>query len=299
MHMKANMNLDIPKECCKIFINVTRNKNNHYKLCPEDLIFKELFSLISIYLNSEIISDILNVLLYLTDNREFISKLSLNLTFIKKSNFEEINFLNQNVNHYNNNNNHISINNFSVEVNVGTIIRILIEKYLDDLNSGNKIFLLKIIFNLFNFNNNLMHKESLEPIIRCLGDKEEECIISALGIIYIFSQKSENNFEIMKNNILFRIFRIYKYANLEINKIIVKIILNLFAKEDYIDLFFKNNIILILENLFSSFEPDQNEETVTTVFEIFKISIDRLDKDLLYKLFSKALNFAQNSKFKK
>jgi len=294
MHLKAKKNSEIPKECCKIFINVSRNKNNHYKLSPEDLIFKELFSLISFYLNSEIISDILNILLYLTENKDFISKLSLNLTFIKKKNSDEINLVNHNITHYNSNN--INVNTFIVEVNVGTITSILIEKYLDDLNSQNKILLLKIIFNLFDLKNTLMNKDSIEPIIRCLGDKDQECIVSALKIIFLFSQKIENNYDIIKSNFIFRIFRIYKYANLEINKILVKIILNLFSKQDYIDLLFKNNIILILENLFSSFEADQNEETVTTVFEIFKKTVDRLDKDLLFKLFSKALNFGLNSK---
>jgi len=295
MHMKVKKNLDIPKECCKIFINIARNKSNHYKLSPEDLIFKELFSLISIYLNSEIITDILNILLFLSENKDFISKLFLfNLTFTKKSSNEEVPYTYQNSIQYSGN--YINLNNFVVEVNVGTILRILIEKYLEDLNSANKILLLKIIFNLFNFNNDSIPKGSLEPIILCLEDKDEECIISALKIIHLFSLKIENHFEIIKNNFLFRIFRIYKYGNQEINKLLVKIILNLFSKEEYIDLFFNNNIILILENLFNSFEADQNEETVKTVFDIFKISIDRLDIDLLYKLFSKALYFAQNSK---
>ena len=131
MQTKSKSNLEIPKECSKIFLNLAKNKNNHYKITPEDIIFKELFNLISLYLNSELVSYILRILLFLTDNKEFLSKLNLNLTFTRKPNDD-----------LQNNNHNIGL---IVEVNIGIITRILIDKYLDNLSSSNKIYLLKII----------------------------------------------------------------------------------------------------------------------------------------------------------
>jgi hypothetical protein len=174
-----NENNENNSEAMKIFVNIAKNKNHHFKLCPEEAIFKDLFNLLLIYMGTQVCNDILKVMLYLLENREFMDKLTVlgnssNINVKKKN--DSINYSKQ-----------VISNKIELDLSLLEITRVLVEKVLDNLTCNDKLILLNILLQLYNYNHNLMQIESIEPICRCLGTKDDEIIVAALKILYLFS----------------------------------------------------------------------------------------------------------------
>lgn len=337
-----NNNMENNSEAIKILVNIAKNKNHHFKFVPEDSVFKDLFNLLLLYTGTQVCNDILKVMLYLLENKDFLEKLTIinnsnnNNNTNNTSNKKEINF------QYNNN---IRIDNkLDIDVTILDMTRVLVEQVLDNLTCNDKLILLNIILHLYNFNHKLMQIESIEPISRCLASKDDEIIVAGLKILYLFScpgvkipvnnfssnalmnsllsseiqtkeflnteksmiQKNhldENNTkrfheELIKNNFVFRIVRVYKKSIPEIDSIIVLILYQLFKNNSLIDLLFSNNVNLMLENYLNSFDSDENDEVISTVFSIYKVIMLRNSSkitNLQKTLFEKALALSQKN----
>jgi hypothetical protein len=279
--------MDISIISAKIFLNVAKNKNNHCNIEPEDKVLRDLFNLLFIHSGSKMTTYILKIILNLSENKDFLQRIkNISLKFTNDKNSDARN---------------------TIDIDLQQLTRLCVEKVLDDLNSFNKNLMLNIIFNLYSFDYKLMNHSSIEATIRCIGDKENETIISALKIILLYtdndifkiiSQEEENTFhsELINNNLIFRLVRIYKQGIIQMDVIIVKVLLNLFKNVSLHEILFSNNMVLVLENYLMAFSTDLNEEVIKTVFDIFKIIIDRISDDLRRKIFTKAMNLAQNTK---
>jgi hypothetical protein len=280
-------NIDASIQSAKIFLNIAKNKNNHNALSHESTIFRDLFNLLFVHSNSKLTTYILKILFNLTENKDIL----------RQMNFISLKFTNDHSNDTRN----------IIEIDLPQLTRLCVEKVLDDLNSFNKNLMLNIINNIYNYDYKLMSKNSIEAIIRCIGDKENETIISALKIILLYtdneiykkiSQEEDNQFhsELINNNLIFRLVRIYKQGIIQMDIIIVKILLNLFKNKSLHEVLFSNNMVLVLENYLIAFSSELNEEVIKTVFDIFNLIREAIGDDLRKKIFQKALNLAQNSK---
>jgi hypothetical protein len=280
-------NIDASIQSAKIFLNIAKNKNNHNALSHETSIFKDLFNLLFVHSNSKLTTYILKILFNLTENKDIL----------RQMNFISLKFTNDHSNDTRN----------IIEIDLPQLTRLCVEKVLDDLNSFNKNLMLNIIINIYNYDYKLMNKNSIEAITRCIGDKENETIISALKIILLYtdneiykkiSQEEDNIFhsELINYNLIFRLVRIYKQGITQMDIIIVRILLNLFKNKSLHEVLFSNNMVLVLENYLIAFSNELNEEVIKTVFDIFNLIREAINDDLRKKIFQKALKLAQNSK---
>lgn len=362
-------NMENNLEATKIFVNIAKNKNHHFKLTPEQEIFKDLFNLMLIYMGTPICNDLLKVILYLLENKDFLDKLNIfysqqqNSIPKKQSNFllkdkeKQQTIISTNKSQLKDEKTN---NKLDIDVNLMDITRVLSEKILDNLSCNDKLILLNIILHLYNYNHSLMSIESIEPVCRCLGTKDDEIIVAALKILYLFScpgvkipisnfssihmlnntMKNNNGFlsgpenshdhhhhsksyydntgnkensknknldesntkrfheELIKTNFIFRIVRVYKKSISEIDSILVMILYQLFKNNSLMDILFSNNVNLILENYLNSFDSDENDEVISTVFSIYKVIMLRNSSKISYlqkTLFEKALTLSQKN----
>jgi hypothetical protein len=304
MYSKGNFDNNILS--AKIFLNVAKIKNHHYKLIPEDYFIKELVNLLIMYLNSNIAAYILRILFYLTENKEYLNKLKkyeddprdsiVHNIQVEKDQVKDVRSIRK--------------------IDLAGFTRVFAEKILDDLSSTNKNLILKTIHNIYSFNRSYMHPDSVEPIMRSLGDKEADTTISALKLVLMYSQDKNYHQQLINTNFIFRLVRIYKQGIVEMDAILVQILLILFENSSLHELLFESKIVFILENYLNSFDSDQNEEVLGNVFEIFKeiIIISEKEKNMYNRnirnpikedsrlqlaIFNKALGLASSTKKEK
>ena len=414
-----NKCLSINIEAASIIVNLSKNKNHHFKFIPEDVVFKDLFNLVLKHMSTGVVNYMLRIILYLIENKDYLEKLTINMYNVTKNINNDNNNNNNNINNNNNtinnsdfynnnvlnrlkkqNNKNIYVeNNFinnindtnnnthnksektinikamynlnaeksnNIEgkldscLNMIIIAKVFSEKILDNLSDNDKLLLLNILLNLYNFDNSLMQVESIEPICRCLGTKNDEIILVALKILYMYScpgikvidsqgnfintllynsdshkynnksssnnkinkknalntnnkQNIINNFnnnsnidyltkkyhdELIKTNFIFKIVRVYKKSVNEIDSVLLLIVYRLFKNPNLFELLFANNVNLILENYLNSFDTEESDEVINTIFSIYK-EILRINpskiQSLQKKLFEKALYLSQKN----
>ncbi len=95
--------------------------------------------------------------------------------------------------------------------------------------------LLKVVHNLYSYNKNFIVKDAIEPIIRCLGNKNNDVVISALKILLFFTHDKAFHNDLINANFIFRLIRTYKKGIDEMDVVIFKV-LN--------EILFENNVFI-------------------------------------------------------
>ena len=267
-------------ECIKIILNLSKNRNCQAKLLQEtEFYFNDLFEILLVNMNTNLTFYILSCISYLTESTEI-------LEIIVNSKKIDSNNNNNNNNYYyyeKEDEPNYQITQLISKIDLMTITRTLVEKILDDLNSNNKKILLKILNNLYSFDKSFILKEAIEPIIRCLGNKNNDVVISALKILLFFTHDKTFHNDLISANFIFRLVRTYKQGIDEMDVVIVKILNDLFENKGLYEILFENNVLLILSNYLTNFEVEKNEkyeEVVRNVFEIFKLINKNTDDDM-------------------
>ena len=257
-------NQDITMECVKIILNLSKNRNCQIKMISETVLsFNDLFYILLVNLNTNLTFYLLNSFSYLTESSEVLKEVQKlkNSTPIRDVIIDE-------------DDPNYQMNQIIMKMDLSSITRTLVEKILDDLNSSNKKILLKIIHNLYTFDATFIFKEAIEPIIRCLGNKNNDVVISALKLLLFFTKDKAFHNDLISANCIFRLVRTYKQGIDEMDMVIVKILYDLFENKNLYELLFENNVLLILSNYLTNFEVEKNEkyeEVIRNVFEIFKL----------------------------
>ena len=273
--MDLKSNIELSSKASEIIMNLSKSENLQAKLVVDTCLnFNCLFQILLININSPILTNLLMIFLHLTKSKEI-------LIYIQENSEEN------EVGEYINLNGQKGTNSEKIEqlmskLKIRTIIRTLSEQILDRLISKNKKILLEILQNLYSFDDRNITKESIEPFVRCLGDKNNEVVIEALKILLFFTKNKSFHNELLKNNFLFRLVRAYKQGIDEMDILIVKILYDLFDNRNIYDFLFKNNILLMLSNYLTNFEIDKNEkyeEVIRNVFEIFKLINKNTDEE--------------------
>ena len=275
--LNPKSNLELSKEANKIVMNIAKSDNAQTKLVTETcLTFNCLFEIFLINLSTELSTTLLMTFYYLTKSKEI-------LTYLEEANnelFEEdskiINFNEQTEDK------NAQVRHLMSKLKLSTITRTFAEQILDDLISTNKKILLEILENLYGFNNSFITKESIEPLVRCLGDKNNEVVINALKILLFFTKDKAFHSDLLKANFIFRLVRTYKQGIDEMDVVIVKILYDLFDNKNLYEVLFKNNVLLMLSNYLINFEVEKNEkyeEVIKNVFEIFKLINKNTDEE--------------------
>ena len=267
--LKPTSNPDLTIECVKIILNLSKNRNCQLKLIQETvIIFNDLFEMLLVNLSSALTSYFLNIFIFLTENVEVLNVVQNPKTYSSNINRkDQLMAVDEDDTNY-------QANQILQKIDLTTITRTLVETILDDLDSNNKKLLLKIIHNLYTFNSKFITKEAIEPIIRCLGNKNNDVVISALKLLLFFTKEKLYHNDLISNNCIFRLVLTYKQGIDEMDMVIVKILYDLFENKNLYDLLFENNVLLILSNYLTNFEVEKNEryeEVVRNVFEIFKL----------------------------
>ena len=263
-------NIDLSTEANKIIMNIAKSDNAQTKLVTETcLTFNCLFEIFLINLNTELSTTLLMTFYYLTKSKEILLYL---VESSNDSNDEDskniINFNEQSEDK------HAQVSHLMSKLKLSTITRTFAEQILDDLISTNKKILLEILENLYGFNPNYISKDAIEPLVRCLGDKNNEVVINALKILLFFTKDKAFHNDLLKANFIFRLVRTYKQGIDEMDVVIVKILYDLFDNKNLYEVLFKNNVLLMLSNYLTNFEVEKNEkyeEVIKNVFEIFKL----------------------------
>ena len=269
-------NIEISTLSSEIIMNISKNENIQVKLIIEtSFTFNCLFQIILININSEIVSNLLMSFLYITKNKEILIYIQENSIEFEEDFEEDNNFLNLNEATD-------KLDKLMSKIKIKTIARTLAERILDGLTSSNKKIVLEILQNLYSFDDNLINKESIEPLVRCLGDKNNDVIINALKILLFFTKNKAFHNDLLKDNFIFRLVRVYKQGIDEMDVVIVKILYDLFDNRNLYEILFKNNVLLMLSNYLMNFEVEKNEkyeEVIRNVFEIFKLIIKNTEEE--------------------
>ena len=212
-------NIDLSTEANKIIMNIAKSDNAQTKLVTETcLTFNCLFEIFLINLNTELSTTLLMTFYYLTKSKEILLYL---VESSNDSNDEDskniINFNEQSEDK------HAQVSHLMSKLKLSTITRTFAEQILDDLISTNKKILLEILENLYGFNPNYISKDAIEPLVRCLGDKNNEVVINALKILLFFTKDKAFHNDLLKANFIFRLVRTYKQGIDEMDVVIVKI----------------------------------------------------------------------------
>ena len=181
LHSSSNPEVSI--EISKIIMNITKNHNNQSKLIFEtSLNFNILFEILLVNLNSNLTYNLLMSFSYLTESKEIMNTLMImnkrkNANIIRKTNslVQKGEVVDQSA----------QVSNLFSKLELSTMARTFAEKILDDLISSNKKVLLKILENLYNYSSSFITKEAIEPLVRCLGNKSNDVVISALKILFL------------------------------------------------------------------------------------------------------------------
>ena len=278
--LRSSINPEISIEVSKIIMNISKNHNNQYKLIFEtSLNFNSLFEILLVNLNTNLTYNLLMTFSYLTESKEIMN----NLMSINKK---------RNINVYRKSNSIVQggevveqsaqVSQLISKLELSTVTRTFAEKILDDLISSNKKVLLKILENLYNYNSNFITKEAIEPLVRCLGNKSNDVVISALKILLFFTKDKSFHNDLLNANFIFRLVRTYKQGIDEMDVVIVKILYDLFDNKNLYEVLFENNVLLILSNYLMNFEVEKNEkyeEVIRNVFEIFKLINKNTDEE--------------------
>ena len=269
--LEPKSNLELSMKACEIVMNISKSENLQAKLVVETCLnFNCLFQILLININSVLSTNLLTTFLNLTKSKEILIYLQENSAEYEDFDGDE-NFFNINDQKGNNTE---KLNKLMSKLKVRTIIRTLAEQILDGLISTNKKILLEILQNLYSFDDNYITKESIEPFIRCLGDKNNEVVIEALKILLFFTKNKAFHNDLLKDNFIFRLVRAYKQGIDEMDILIVKVLYDLFENRNLYEILFKNNVLLMLSNYLMNFEIEKNEkyeEVIRNVFEIFKL----------------------------
>ena len=271
-------NLELSMEANKIVMNIAKSDNAQTKLVTETCLnFNCLFEIFLINLNTELTNTLLMTFYYLTKSKEI-------LQFLEESSNEVNNEDTNNIINFNdpNEDKNAQVRNLMSKLKLSTIARTFAEQILDDLISTNKKILLEILENLYGFNSNFITKEAIEPLVRCLGDKNNEVVINALKILLFFTKDKTFHNDLLKANFIFRLVRTYKQGIDEMDVVIVKILYDLFDNKNLYEVLFKNNVLLMLSNYLINFEVEKNEkyeEVIKNVFEIFKLINKNTDEE--------------------
>ena len=167
-------NLELSTKACEIIMNISKSENIQAKLIVETCLnFNVLFQILLININSVLATNLLITFLNLTRNREILIYLQENSADYEAMNEDE-NFLNLNEHKGINSD---KLNKLMSKLKFRTIIRTFAEQILDGLISTNKKILLEILQNIYSFDDNYITKEAIEPLVRCLGDKNNEVVI--------------------------------------------------------------------------------------------------------------------------
>ena len=266
-------NSDITMECVKIILNLSKNRNGQAKMLQETVLtFNELFEILLVNLNTNLTFYILSAFSYLTESNDILDIIQ----GPKKENIQKNNLL------FEEDDQSDQVNQMISKIDLTTITRTFVEKILDDLNSNNKKMLLKVVHNLYTYNKNFIVKDAIEPIIRCLGNKNNDVVISALKILLFFTHDKTFHNDLINANFIFRLVRTYKQGIDEMDVVIVKILNDLFENKNLYEILFENNVLLILSNYLTNFEVEKNEkyeEVIRNVFEIFKLINKNTDEE--------------------
>ena len=266
-------NSDITMECVKIILNLSKNRNGQAKMLQETVLtFNELFEILLVNLNTNLTFYILSAFSYLTESTDILDIIQ----GPKKENIQKNNLL------FEEDDQSDQVNQMISKIDLTTITRTFVEKILDDLNSNNKKMLLKVVHNLYTYNKNFIVKDAIEPIIRCLGNKNNDVVISALKILLFFTHDKTFHNDLINANFIFRLVRTYKQGIDEMDVVIVKILNDLFENKNLYEILFENNVLLILSNYLTNFEVEKNEkyeEVIRNVFEIFKLINKNTDEE--------------------
>ena len=166
--VEPKSNLELSTKACEIIMNISKSENMQAKLIVEtSLNFNNLFQILLINLNSVLTTNLLITFLNLTKNREILIYLQENSADCEAIDEEE-NFINLNEHKGINID---KLNKLMSKLKLSTIIRTFAEQILDGLISTNKKILLEILQNIYLFDDNYISKEAIEPLVRCLGDK--------------------------------------------------------------------------------------------------------------------------------
>ena len=273
--MNLKSNIELSNKASEIIMNISKNENLQTKLVVDTCLdFNCLFQILLININSPILTNLLITFLNLTKSKEILICIQEN-----SEDFQEDNFINLNELKGNNTE---KIEKLMSKLKISTIIRTLSEQILDGLISMNKKILLEVLQNLYSFDDSYITKEAIEPFIRCLGDKNNEVVIEALKILLFFTKNKAFHNELLKDNFLFRLVRVYKQGIEEMDILIVKILYDLFENRSLYEILFKNNVLLMLSNYLKNFEIEKNEkyeEVIRNVFEIFKLINKNTDEE--------------------
>ena len=268
--LNPKSNIELSMEANKIVMNIAKSDNAQTKLVTETCLnFNCLFEIFLINLNTELSTTLLMTFYYLTKSREI-------LEYLEESENEINEEDSKNVINYNeqNEDKNAQVSHLMSKLKLSTIARTFAEQILDDLISTNKKILLEILENLYGYKSSFITKEAIEPLVRCLGDKNNEVVINALKILLFFTKDKTFHNDLLKANFIFRLVRTYKQGIDEMDVVIVKILYDLFDNKSLYEVLFKNNVLLMLSNYLINFEVEKNEkyeEVIKNVFEIFKL----------------------------
>ena len=276
--LNPKSNVELSMEANKIIMNISKSDNAQTKLVTETCLnFNCLFEIFLINLNTELSNTLLMTFYYLTKSREILEYLEENEN---DTNDEDSNNL-INFNEQNEDKN-AQVSHLMSKLKLSTIARTFAEQILDDLISTNKKILLEILENLYGYKASFITKEAIEPLVRCLGDKNNEVVINALKILLFFTKDKAFHNDLLKANFIFRLVRTYKQGIDEMDVVIVKILYDLFDNKTLYEVLFKNNVLLMLSNYLINFEVEKNEkyeEVIKNVFEIFKLINKNTEED--------------------
>ena len=275
--LNPKSNLELSKEATKIVMNIAKSDNAQAKLITETCLnFNCLFEIFLINLSTELSTTMLMTFFYLTKSKEILIYLEQTSNEMVDEDSKMINFNDQTEDK------NAQVSHLMSKLKLSTITRTFAEQILDDLISTNKKILLEILENLYGFNNTFISKEAIEPLVRCLGDKNNEVVINALKILLFFTKDKAFHNDLLKANFIFRLVRTYKQGIDEMDVVIVKILYDLFDNKNLYEVLFKNNVLLMLSNYLINFEVEKNEkyeEVIKNVFEIFKLINKNTDEE--------------------
>ena len=276
--LNPKSNVELSTEATKIIMNISKSDNAQTKLITETcLTFNCLFEIFLINLNTDLSTTLLMAFYYITKSKEILSFLEESSNEINEEESKNIiNFTDQMEDK------NAQVSHLMSKLKLSTITRTFAEQILDDLISTNKKILLEILENLYGFNSSFITKEAIEPLVRCLGDKNNEVVINALKILLFFTKDKTFHNDLLKANFIFRLVRTYKQGIDEMDVVIVKILYDLFDNKNLYEVLFKNNVLLMLSNYLINFEVEKNEkyeEVIKNVFEIFKLINKNTDEE--------------------
>ena len=276
--LNPKTNVELSTEATKIIMNISKSDNAHTKLITETcLTFNCLFEIFLINLNTDLSTTLLMTFYYITKSKEILS-------YLEESNNEVNDEESKNIINFTEqmDDKNAQVSHLMSKLKLSTIARTFAEQILDDLISTNKKILLEILENLYGFNSSFITKEAIEPLVRCLGDKNNEVVINALKILLFFTKDKTFHNDLLKANFIFRLVRTYKQGIDEMDVVIVKILYDLFDNKNLYEVLFKNNVLLMLSNYLINFEVEKNEkyeEVIKNVFEIFKLINKNTDEE--------------------